>query len=124
MFSQGISSVDISSKIRKIELMDNGLTDKGIVLVLSSLSMTTEELNLSQNVIGPASVDKLVTILRNYEFQLKKLNLSNTKLNDRLGIRVVEALKKLVYLDLSNNRITDETSVSLANAISTRLISF
>ena len=104
--------------------MDNGLTDKGIVLVLSSLSMTTEELNLSQNVIGPASVDKLVTILRNYEFQLKKLNLSNTKLNDRLGIRVVEALKKLVYLDLSNNRITDETSVSLANAISTRLISF
>jgi len=124
VFSQGISSVDISSKIRKIELMDNGLTDKGIVLVLSSLSMTTEELNLSQNVIGPASVDKLVTILRNYEFQLKKLNLSNTKLNDRLGIRVVEALKKLVYLDLSNNRITDETSVSLANAISTRLISF
>ena len=68
MFSQGISSVDISSKIRKIELMDNGLTDKGIVLVLSSLSMTTEELNLSQNVLGPASVDKLVTILRNYEF--------------------------------------------------------
>lgn len=124
MFSQGISSVDISSKIRKIELMDNGLTDKGIVLVLSSLSMTTEELNLSQNVLGPASVDKLVMILRNYEFQLKKLNLSNTKLNDRLGIRVVEALKKLVYLDLSNNRITDETSVSLANAISTRLISF
>jgi len=48
--------------------MDNGLTDKGIVLVLSSLSMTTEELNLSQNVLGPASVDKLVTILRNYEF--------------------------------------------------------
>jgi len=124
VFSQGISSVDISSKIRKIELMDNGLTDKGIVLVLSSLSMTTEELNLSQNVLGPASVDKLVTILRNYEFQLKKLNLSNTKLNDRLGIRIVEALKKLVYLDLSNNRITDETSVSLANAISTRLISF
>ena len=102
--------------------MDNGLTDKGIVLVLSSLSMTTEELNLSQNVLGPASVDKLVTILRNYEFQLKKLNLSNTKLNDRLGIRIVEALKKLVYLDLSNNRITDETSVSLANAISTRLL--
>jgi len=68
VFSQGISSVDISSKIRKIELMDNGLTDKGIVLVLSSLSMTTEELNLSQNVLGPASVDKLVTILRNYEF--------------------------------------------------------
>ena len=47
MFSQGISSIDISSKIRKIELMDNGLTDKGILLVLSSLSMTTEELNLS-----------------------------------------------------------------------------
>jgi len=47
-------------------------------------------------------------ILRNYEFQLSKLNLDNTKIGVKGAIRLIEALKKLKILDLSNNKLTDE----------------
>ena len=32
--------------------MNNGLTDKGIALILDALSPVTEEINFSQNTIG------------------------------------------------------------------------
>ena len=88
--------------------MNNGLTDKGISLILGTLSPVTEEINLSKNTVGHQSISKLVMILRNYEFQLTKLNLDNTKIGVAEAIRLLEALKKLKILDLSNNRLTDE----------------
>lgn len=88
--------------------MNNGLTDKGISLILDALSPATEEINFSQNNIGHQSISRLVMILRNYEFQLSKLNLDNTKIGVKGAIRLIEALKKLKILDLSNNKLTDE----------------
>ncbi|KAL4483288.1 hypothetical protein ABPG72_007930 [Tetrahymena utriculariae] len=119
-FSQCLQSDDIKDKIKKIELMNNGLTDKGTAQILNSLSYSVELLNLSQNTVGVESANKLIMILRNYQNSLSNLNLDNTKLGDQNAIKVLEALKKLRILDLSNNRLTDECSSALSNCISTR----
>jgi hypothetical protein len=96
--------------LHTIDLCDNGLSDAGLRPMLSALLAvpTLTELNVSQNVIGPASAMALAAYVGTPGCPLVKLIMQRADVDDGEGEAFVTAMsnsKTLKYLDLSQNKL-------------------
>jgi Ran GTPase-activating protein (RanGAP) involved in mRNA processing and transport len=98
--------------LQTIDLSDNGLSDAGLVPVLSALTAVPSltELNISQNVIGPDSAHALAAYVSRPSCPLAKLVMQRADVDDFEGEAFVSAVllgssKTLTYLDLSQNKL-------------------
>eukprot|EP00743_Colponemidia_sp_Colp-15_P010176 GILK01011180.1.p1 GENE.GILK01011180.1~~GILK01011180.1.p1 ORF type:complete len:1137 (-),score=223.73 GILK01011180.1:106-3309(-) len=93
--------------VTSLDLTANGLNDQGCATIVESLmseSVHIQELNLSQNKVGPRAVQALETLLLSNS-RLTDLNLSGCKLGDANVDRIFTALhdhRYLARLNVSN----------------------
>ena len=80
-----------SNELKKLSLEKLSISDNHIIWLFEALPHTKlEELNLSSNTLTHNSFERLSKVIKESGncLNLKKLNLSNTKLNDRAGVEL------------------------------------
>jgi len=80
-----------SHELKKLSLEKLSISDNHIISLFEALPHTKlEELNLSSNTLTHNSFERLSKVIKESGncLTLKKLNLSNTKLNDRAGVEL------------------------------------
>ncbi|XP_072892333.1 NACHT, LRR and PYD domains-containing protein 3-like isoform X2 [Hemitrygon akajei] len=107
-------------KILKLSLIKVGLTDSGAEDLASDLSTNPSltELDLSHNKLGDSGVKLVSAALRNPEYKIQKLGLSDVGLTDSGAEDLASALStipSLTELDLSVNKLGD-SGVKLVSA--------
>jgi hypothetical protein len=106
-FAKSLQSLpDVDS----INIADNRLTDIGLTPILQAILdlSTLKELNLSQNILGPAAAKALHHYLSKKDCPLERLVLNSSNVDDLECAHFIHAIEKngnLLELDLSQNEI-------------------
>ncbi|XP_036418983.1 LOW QUALITY PROTEIN: protein NLRC5-like [Colossoma macropomum] len=99
-------------KLKTLRLCDCGITEQGCAALVSALKLNSSshliEVDLSENKVGDAGVEKLSEILNNYSCKLEKLKLSKCCITEKGYAALASALKSnryscLMDLDLREN---------------------
>lgn len=117
-FSQGIKYYP---SLQALNLKNNRLTDIGNEKILRTLdSKQIQRLNLSENQLGPKSIEKIIDMVSLYDCKLKYLNMEKTNLGDTLFISLLGVLlynKSLTKLILAKNNLTDRVAKSIKDLL-------
>ena len=117
-------SMLVSTKLLKISLAGNQITDDGVASLSEALKQPTCQLttlDLGGNEITDAGVASLSEALKQPTCQLTTLDLAVNKITDDGVASLIEALKQstcqLTTLVLGDNKITDDGVTSLSEAL-------
>jgi len=108
------------SQLEVLDLSWNQITDRGVVSLLYLLPRSVIDLDLEGNTIN--NLEPIADLLTND--RLEALDLSSTGIDDRgasILARGIRKSKKLKYLNLYGNRITDRGVLLLADALAASL---
>lgn len=113
-FSQGIKHYP---SLQTLNLKNNRLTDIGNEKILNTIdTRQIKRLNLSENKLGPRSIEKIIEMVSLYDCKLKYLNMEKTNLGESLFISLLGAInynKSLTKLILAKNNLTDKVAKSV-----------
>ncbi|KAL7853399.1 hypothetical protein AOLI_G00202430 [Acnodon oligacanthus] len=110
LLSAGLEKPQV--KLESLRLCDCSITEQGCAALASALKLNSSplltELDLSENEIGDAGVEKLSDILNSYKCKLEKLTLSKCCITEKGYAALASALKSKRYsrrmdLDLREN---------------------
>jgi len=113
LFAQSFASLPV---VRVLNIADNRLTDVSLGPLMQAVrqSRTLEELNLSDNQIGPVCAETLATYMSSPSCSIVYLKLSKLKLTDATVMKLTGAMTanaRLQELDLSSNLLGQEETL-------------
>jgi hypothetical protein len=114
------NSIFMLKHLSYLNLSVNNICSECIPLLLSCLGENLEYLNLSENNIDFKGVGLIANALPTALKNLKTFFFSNNKIGNSVCLTLLNGfceMKKLMNLDLSNNRLTDEIAEDLKTMI-------